>query len=79
MADREDSIHIRIKIDVDAEDKAFVDNLSSEIARADEEKATQQIRKVSEKDYDPTPTFSEHVKKYLKEEIKKINKEIRAP
>ncbi len=77
MADREDSIHIRIKIDVDPEDKAFVENLSSEIARADEKKVSQQIKKVSERDYDPTPTFSEHVKKYLKEEIKKINKEIR--
>ena len=38
MADREDSIHIRIKIDVDAEDKEFIDNLSSKLARADEQK-----------------------------------------
>ena len=38
MADREDSIHIRIKIDVDAEDKAFIDNLSSDLARADEQR-----------------------------------------
>lgn len=77
MAEREDSIHLRIRIDVDEEDKLFTENLASNLAKTDEEKVAQQVRDVSEKDYDPTPTFSEHVKKYLKEEIKKINKEIR--
>ena len=37
MADREESIHIRIKIDVDAQDKEFIENLSAEMAKADEE------------------------------------------
>jgi hypothetical protein len=40
LADREESIHIRIKIDVDAEDKELIQNLSSEIARADEDIVT---------------------------------------
>ena len=41
MANREDSIHIRIKIDVDTEDKQFIENLSSQMARADEQKLLQ--------------------------------------
>lgn len=77
MADREDSIHIRIRIDVDEEDKLFTENLATNLAKTDEEKVARQIKEASEKEFDPTPTFSEHVKKYLKEEIKKINKEIR--
>lgn len=35
---REDSIHIKIKIDVDPQDKEFVENLSKDIAKADETK-----------------------------------------
>ncbi len=77
MADREDSIHIRIRIDVDEEDKLFTENLASNLAKTDEEKVAQQVREVSERDKLEPGDFSEHVKKYLKEEIKKINKEIR--
>ena len=40
MADREESIHIRIKIDVDAEDKEFTENLASNLAKTDEQRAT---------------------------------------
>lgn len=51
MADREDSIHIKIKIDVDESDKEFVENLSSEIARADEQRVSRPQRQVkSEQD-----------------------------
>jgi hypothetical protein len=39
LADREDSIHLRIKIDVDAEDKEFTENLASNLARTDEQQA----------------------------------------
>ena len=39
MADREDSIHLRIKIDVDAEDKEFTENLATNLARTDEQQA----------------------------------------
>ena len=77
MADREDSIHLKIRIDVDEDDKAFTENLASNLAKTDEEKVAQQVREVSERDKLEPGDFSEHVKKYLKEEIKKINKEIR--
>lgn len=36
MADKEDSIHIKIKIDVADEDKQFVENLTTDIAKADQ-------------------------------------------
>ena len=39
MADREESIHIRIKIDVDTEDKEFTENLASNLAKTDEQRA----------------------------------------
>ena len=42
MADREDSIHIKIKIDVDPADKEFIENLSSDLAKADEQQVTKQ-------------------------------------
>jgi len=77
LADREDSIHLKIRIDVDEADKEFTENLASNLAKTDEENVAQQVKKVSERDFDPTTDFSEHIKKYLKEEIKKINKEIR--
>ena len=77
MADREDSIHIKIKIDVDESDKEFVESLSSDIARADEQQTAKKIKTAAKGDYDPTPDFSEHVKKYIKNEIKEINKKIR--
>jgi hypothetical protein len=39
LADREDSVHIKIKIDVAEEDKQFVENLATNIEGADESKA----------------------------------------
>ena len=45
MADREDSIHIKIKIDVDPQDKEFVENLSADIARADKQQVTKKQAK----------------------------------
>jgi len=41
LAERVDSIHIKIKIDVDPADKEFIENLSSDLAQADEQKTIQ--------------------------------------
>ena len=49
MVDREDFIHIKIKIDVAEEDKQFVENLSSNIAQTDESKLLQSEIKDIEK------------------------------
>jgi len=90
LADREDSIHIRIRIDVDAEDKAFVENLSSEIGRVDEQIATGQtqkkqkrpkiVKEEKEKKKKPekfgVPTFEEIETRYLKKFIAKLEKEM---
>jgi len=72
MADREDSIHIRIKIDIDAEDKAFVDNLSSEMARADEQRLLKRETPQEEKPDD------ESVKKDIHQEVKSEQEQIDA-
>ena len=45
MVERVDSVHIKIKIDVDEESKAFAENLSSGMARADEEKIKKQAER----------------------------------
>lgn len=73
MVEREDSIHIKIKIDVDADDKAFVENLSSEIARADEQQASQPQRHVkSEKDQTDKEIIDlENEIKEIKDRLKK--------
>jgi len=63
---REDSIHIRIKIDIDTEDRAFIENLSTEIARADEQRL---IKREPEKKVDIEARM-------LEEEIQKIEDEI---
>jgi len=72
LADREDSIHIRIKIDVDEADKEFVENLSSDIARADEQ---QGIKKAKKSGAPSTETQNEI--ENLEEEIKKLEKKIK--
>jgi len=90
LVDKEDSIHIKIKIDIDADDKAFIENLSSEIARADEQIATGQIQKKGkkpkiipeekEKKKKPqdfgVPTFEELETRHLKKFIDKLEKEM---
>jgi len=49
LADRVDSVHIKIKIDVDPQDKEFIENLSSEMARADELRVKKEVDIVEEK------------------------------
>ena len=74
MADREESIHIRIKIDVDAEDRELMENLSSDIAKADESIGP---KKQSGK---TTTLDSEEVDqeiKDLEDEIKKIQDKLK--
>ena len=65
MAEREDSIHIRIKIDVDEEDRAFQENLASNLAKADEQRG---VKKVQE---------GEEVNEQTQKEIAKIEQEIK--
>ena len=72
MADREDSIHIRIKIDVDEADREFVENLSSDIAKADEQ---QGIKKAKKSGAPSTETQNEI--ENLEKEIKKLEKKIK--
>jgi len=74
LADREDSIHIRIKIDVDAEDKAFVDNLSSEIARADEQRGKKESGREIRTDEEQTDKEIQELEKEIKEIQNRIKK-----
>lgn len=76
MADREDSIHIRIKIDIDAEDKAFVDNLSSEMARADEQRLLK--RKTPQEEKPDEEPIKKEIKQEVKSEQEQTDKEIRS-
>ena len=85
MADRVDSVHIKIKIDVDPQDKEFIENLSSEMARADEIKVKKQVdivdekpkKKKEEKTEFGVPTFEQIETRYLKKFIKKLKEEIK--
>ena len=75
MVERVDSVHIKIKIDVDEEIKSFAENLSSEMARADEEKIKKQTeiieRPKQKKEEKPeealgVPTFEQIETRYNK-------------
>jgi len=72
LVEREDSIHIRIKIDVDEEDKEFTENLASNLAKTDEQQAVRKAREAGELSEEEQKEITR-----LKDEIKKINKEIR--
>ncbi len=74
MADREESIHIRIKIDVDEQDKAFIDNLSSELAQADEQKITQ---KQSQREVTTDDEQTDREIKKLKKDITDIETQLK--
>jgi len=73
LADREDSIHIRIKIDVDAQDKQFIENLSSEMAKADEQKLRQ--KQPSKEEPQEKPDKKE-IQKEVQTENEQTQKEI---
>ncbi len=72
MADREDSIHIRIRIDVDEEDKEFTENLASNLAKSDEQ---QTIKKIRENGAVPEDIETEI--KDLEKEIAEIKKRMK--
>lgn len=74
MANREDSIHIRIKIDVDTEDKQFIENLSSEMARADEQRLLQKETPKEERPEEETP--KKEIQREVQSENEQIEKEI---
>jgi len=76
LADREDSIHIKIKIDVDPQDKEFVENLSQNIAKADEGVIASKKTTKQKPDLTTVPTFEELETRYLKKFIDKIEKEM---
>ncbi len=65
MAEREDSIHIKIKIDVDEEDRTFQENLASNLAKADEQRG---VKKVQE---------GQEVNEQTQKEIEKLEQEIK--
>lgn len=75
MADKEDSIHIKIRIDVDEKDKQFVENLSQDIAKSDETRVTKKQKK---QELIGPPTKDEFETRELEKRIKDINKKIRA-
>ena len=86
MVERVDSVHIKIKIDVDPQDKEFIENLSSEMARADEKRLVKEkveIEKPKKKKEKPAgadfgvPTFEQIETRYLKRFIKKLKEEIK--
>ena len=72
MVEREDAIHIRIKIDVDAEDKELIQKLSSDLATAD----AQGIGKTSEKTIVSKEEQTDEEINDLEDEIKQIKKRI---
>jgi hypothetical protein len=72
LADREDSIHIRIKIDVDEADKEFTENLASNLAKADEQQAVKKARTELEE----TPEETQREIDKLEEDIAKIEKRL---
>ena len=79
MADREDSIHIRIKIDIDTEDKEFIENLSSEMARADEQKLLERETPTEQRE-EPSKEIQREVKsdqQQTDKEIADLEKEIK--
>ena len=67
MAEREDSIHIKIKIDVDEEDRAFQENLASNLAKADEQRGVKKVQKGEE-----TSEETQKEIENLEKEIKKV-------
>ena len=74
MADREDSIHIKIKIDIDPQDKEFVENLSTDLAKADEQ---QVISKQSQREVKTEDEKTDRDIKELKKDIKTIETRIK--
>jgi len=67
LAEREDSIHIKIKIDVDEEDRAFQENLASNLAKADEQRGVKKVQKGEE-----TSEETQKEIENLEKEIKKV-------
>lgn len=63
MADREDTIHIKIKLDVDEEDRQLISNVSEDLAKTDEQ---QGISKVTRKG---TQTEAQKIQAEEKEEV----------
>ena len=87
MVDRVDTVHIKIKFDIDPQDKAFIENASSVTARADDLRVKKQVevkekpkKKSKEKaagaDFG-VPTFAQIETRYLKQFIKKLKEEIK--
>ncbi len=70
MAEREDSIHIKIKIDVDEEDRAFQENLASNLAKADEQRGVKKVQKGEE-----TSEETQKEIEKLEQEIKKVKED----
>jgi len=91
LVERVDSVHIKIKIDVDEESKVFAENLSSGMARADEEKIKKQAerkeepKKKKKEEFIGPPTRTEFEQKKVEkllDDIKrrrKLKKEKRTP
>ena len=74
MAERVDSIHIKIKIDVDPADKEFIENLSSDLAQADEQKI---IQKQSQREVTTEDEQTDREIKELKKDIKDIETQLK--
>jgi len=72
LADREDSIHIRIKIDVDEADKEFTENLAANLAKADEQQAVKKVRTELEE----TPEETQREIEKLESDIAAIEKRL---
>lgn len=91
MADREETIRIRIEFDIPPEEEEKLNQATSQMNEADQKKfeseqkekeksqeKKSQEKKVSSDDLSPLGKFSsDHTKKILKEQIKEISKEIR--
>lgn len=91
MADRVDSVHIKIKIDVDEESKEFAENLSQAMARTDETKIKKEVeitekpKKKKKDEFIGPPTKTQYeiekIDKALEDiqKKKKLKKEKRTP
>jgi len=80
LVERVDSVHIKIKIDLDPEDKQFIENLSSELARADETRLKKELeiekpKKKKEEVLGP-PTKTQWEIQQKEKEIKNLQEKI---
>jgi hypothetical protein len=65
---REDSIHIKIKLDIDEEDKQIITNVSEDLAKADIDEGTKKSKRTSKKEEEDKQKDEEDKQKDIEDE-----------